>query len=128
MISSRLRKSCKDLDLSEISSIFAPKTKNMEEENRYPVFEEEDGISKCCEPPVGYAATGSGFAHTLSDEDGMLPDDYDPGIGPYSMEELNARIDEAEVYIAQAERGDWSNWVTNEEMDAELYSKYPWLR
>ena len=33
---------------------------SMEEEKRYPVFEEEDGVGKCCEPPVGYAATGSG--------------------------------------------------------------------
>ena len=101
---------------------------SMEEEKRYPVFEEEDGVGKCCEPPVGYAATGSGYTNTLSDEDDMLPDEYDPGIGPYTMEELNARIDEAEVYIAQAEKGDWSNWVTSEEMDAELNSKYPWLR
>ena len=52
----------------------------------------------------------------------------DSGIGPYTMEELNARIDEAEVFIEKAERGDWSDWVTNEEMDAELYREYPWLR
>lgn len=100
----------------------------MKEEKRYPVFEEEDGVGRCSEPPVGYAATGIGLTNTLYDEDDLLPDDYDPGIGPYTMEELNARIDEAEVYIAQAEHGDWSNWVTNEEMDVELYSKYPWLR
>ncbi len=30
------------------------------------------------------------------------------GIGPYTMEELNARIDEAEKFIAQAGKGDWS--------------------
>lgn len=98
------------------------------EEKRYPVIEEEDGIGKCCEPPVGYAATGSGYMNSLSEEDVMLPDDYDPGIGPYTMEELNARIDEAEEFIAQAEKGDWSNWVTEEQSRANLYSKYPWLR
>lgn len=100
----------------------------MEQEKRYPVFEEEDRVGKCSEAPIDYAATGSGYVNTLSNEDGMLPDEYDSGIGPYTMEEINARIDEAEVYIAQAERGDWSNWVTSEEMDAELFSKYPWLR
>ena len=57
-----------------------------------------------------------------------LPDDYDPGIGPYTMDELNARIDYAEELIAQAEKGDYSNWVTSEEMDAELYREFPWLR
>ena len=84
---------------------------------------------KCCEPAVGYAATGSGYANTIeSSDDYGISDDWDSGIGPYTMEELNARIDEAEVFIEKAERGDWSDWVTNEEMDAELYREYPWLR
>ena len=64
----------------------------------------------------------------IDEEDGMLPDDYDPGIGPYTINELNARIDEAEIYIAQAEKGDYRNWVTSAEMDAELYKEFPWLR
>lgn len=96
---------------------------------RYPEIDEEDGmIGMCAEPPAGYAATGSGYVNSISDEDGMLPDDYDPGIGPYTINELNARIDEAEVYIAQAEKGDYRNWVTSAEMDAELYKEFPWLR
>lgn len=98
------------------------------EEKRYPVIEEEDSVGMCCEPEVGYTATGSGYINTLSVDDSILPDDYDPGIGPYTMEELNARIDEAEVFIAQAEKGDWSNWVTEEQSRANLYSKYPWLK
>jgi hypothetical protein len=96
------------------------------EEKRYPKLEEEEGIGMCCEPETGYAATGSGYANTMVRD--MISDDFDPGIGPYTMEELNARIDEAEIFIAQAEKGDWSNWVTSEAMDAELYRKYPWLR
>ncbi len=48
--------------------------------------------------------------------------------GPYTIEELNARIDEAEAAIARAEQGDWSDWVTSEEMDRRLYAKFPWLR
>jgi len=57
-----------------------------------------------------------------------MSDDYDPGIGPYTMEELNARIDEAEIAIERAEKGDESDWVAAEEMDAELYRMFPWLR
>ena len=97
--------------------------------NRYPEYDEEDGlVGMCSEPPASYTATGSGYVNSLSDEEGMLPDDYDPGIGPYTMDELNARIDYAEELIAQAEKGDYSNWVTSEEMDAELYREFPWLR
>ena len=61
-------------------------------------------------------------------EEGMITDSFDPGIGPYTTEELNARIDEAEVFIAQAENGDWSNWVTEDQARANLYGRYPWLR
>jgi hypothetical protein len=98
------------------------------EEKRYPIFEEESGMDKCCEPPVGYAATGSGYANTVEtsdDETVDVAEDWDPGIGPYSMEELNARIDEAEVFIEKAEKGDWSDWVTEEQSRANLYRKYP---
>jgi hypothetical protein len=102
------------------------KAKDMEDK-RYPEIEEEEGIGMCCEPEPGYAATGSGYANTMGVRD-MISDDFDPGIGPYTKEELNARIDEAEEFIAQAEKGDWSNWVTEEQSRANLYSKYPWLR
>lgn len=101
------------------------------EEKRYPIFEEESGMDKCSESPVGNAATGSGYANTIeaSDDEAVdIAEDWDPGIGPYSMEELNARIDEAEVFIEKAEQGDWSDWVTEEQSRANLYSKYPWLR
>ena len=118
------------LDFSKIVRKFAPQQKDKRmKEKKYPVIEEEDGMFKCCEPAVGYAATGSGYTNTIeSSDDYGISDDWDSGIGPYTMEELNARIDEAEVFIEKAERGDWSDWVTNEEMDAELYREYPWLR
>ena len=95
---------------------------------KHPEYEENDHVGMCSEPSACYGATGSGYVNSLSDEEGMLPDDYDPGIGPYTLNELNARIDEAEVFIAQAEEGDYSNWVTSAEMDAELYKEFPWLR
>ena len=98
------------------------------EEKRYPEIEEKEGIGMCSEPEAGCSATGSGYVNTLTDNVCMLPDDYDPGIGPYTMEELNARIDEAELAIERAEKGDESDWVTAEEMDAELYRMFPWLR
>ena len=80
------------------------------------------------EPMIAYAATGSGYANTLAEGTDLLPSDYDPGIGPYSMEELNARIDEAEAAIIRAEQGDMSDWVTPEELDAELHRQFSWLR
>ena len=100
------------------------------EEKRYPKLDEEENAGKVSEPVVEYAATGSGFTGTTEmecDDDPMMSDDYDPGIGPYSMEELNARIDEAEAAIERANQGDWSDWVTSEEMTANLYKRFPWL-
>ena len=100
------------------------------EEKRYPKLDEEENGGKVSDPVVEYAATGSGFTGTAEmecDDDPMMSDDYDPGIGPYSMEELNARIDEAEAAIERANQGDWSDWVTSEEMTANLYKRFPWL-
>lgn len=98
------------------------------EEKKYPKFEEKENAGMCSEPPVGYAATESGRFNTIEDKAEMIADDFDPGIGPYTMEELDARIDEAEAFIAQAENGDLSNWVSEEQSRANLYNKYPWLR
>ena len=101
------------------------------EEKRYPTMEEEDGTDVCREPAVSYAATGSGYANIVdssNDEKISISDDWDPGIGPYTIEELNARIDEAEVFIEKAERGDWSDWISEEQSRANLYSRFPWLR
>ena len=44
------------------------------------------------------------------------------------MEELNARIDEADAAIDRAEAGDMSDWVTEEESRENLYRSFPWLR
>jgi hypothetical protein len=101
------------------------------EEKKYPVIEEESGMDMCCESPVGYASTDSAYANTLGTSDDEVMDvaeDWDPGIGPYTVEERNTRIDEAEVLIEKAEKGDWSDWVSEEQSRANLYSKYPWLR
>lgn len=100
-------------------------------EKEYPVTEEEGGLLNCSEPAVSYAAIGSGYPGTIEASNDKVVDvaeTWDPSIGPYTMEELNARIDEAEAFIEKAERGDWSDWVTEEQSRANLYSKYPWLR
>ena len=98
------------------------------DDKKYPESVEEGNAVMTGEPAVGYAATGSGYVDTMTDDDCMLPDNYDPGIGPYTMEELYARIDEAELALERAEKGDESDWVTAEEMDAELYRMFPWLK
>ena len=104
------------------------KTTCVMEEKEYPTFDEEENVGKVNEPVVEYKATGSGYEGAVVDDDPIMSDDYDPGIGPYTMEELNARIDEAEVFIEKAEKGDWSDWVSSEEMTARLYQQFPWLR
>lgn len=98
------------------------------EEKRYPRFDEDESIGMCSESFVGHASVSSEQANVMTDYDCLLSDDYDPGIGPYTMDELNARIDEAELAIERAENGDESDWVTAEEMDVELYRMFPWLR
>lgn len=100
------------------------------EDNRYPDLEMDQDANQCSEPPVGYTAVNSGYTNTIApkDDEKVVVDNWDPGIGPYSMEELNARIDEAEVFIEKAENGDWSDWITEEQSRANLYKKYPWLQ
>mgnify|MGYP006916046353 FL=1 len=96
--------------------------------SKYPDSHESEDVGMCCEPYTGYAATGSGYSNTFVEHDDILMDEEDPKVGPYTMEELNARIDEAEIVIANAEKGDVDGWVTSEQMDTELYSAFPWLR
>ena len=57
-----------------------------------------------------------------------IPDSWDPGIGPYTMDELNARIDNAEVAIKRAKNGDWNGWISESQSRENLYERYPWLR
>ncbi|MEE3417299.1 MAG: hypothetical protein VZR53_18325 [Prevotella sp.] len=97
------------------------------EEKRYPELDEEQGIGMCSEPSGSNALDG--YANTIETFNGeVVADTWDPGIGPYDMEELKARIDEAETFIEKAEQGDWSDWVTEAQSRANLYNKYPWLK
>ena len=97
------------------------------EEKRYPELDEGQGIGMCSEPSGSNALDG--YANTIETFNGeVVADTWDPGIGPYDMEELKARIDEAETFIEKAEQGDWSDWVTEAQSRANLYNKYPWLK
>jgi hypothetical protein len=52
-----------------------------------------------------------------------ISDSWDPGIGPYSMDELNVRIDKAEIAIKRAKNGDWSGWISESQSSENLYKK-----
>ena len=89
---------------------------------RYPVIEEENGSCMMAEEPaVAYAnmkesclSEGKAFDY---------PSDYDPGIGPYSMKELNARIDKAET-----DRMNPDKWVRVDDFWAEMQKIHLWLQ
>lgn len=55
------------------------------------------------------------------DDNPWLSDDFDPGVGPYTLEELYARIDEAEANVAAG------MWLTEEESRNRIRQKFPWL-
>ena len=96
------------------------------EENKYPKLDEEDNIGKVSEP-----APEPAFDYQTTEISSVelgIPDDWDPGLGPYSMEELNDRIDKAEVAINKAQKGDWNGWISESQSLENLYTKYPWLR
>ena len=55
------------------------------------------------------------------DDNPWLNDDFDPGVGPYTLEELYARIDEAEESVRRGLGKSWS------QVEAELKAEFPWL-
>ena len=50
------------------------------------------------------------------------PKDYDPGIGPYSMKELNARIDRTEE-----DHGNPDNWIRVDNFWETMKKEHSWL-
>jgi len=100
-------------------------------EKKYPVVEEEEGIGRCCEPSVGYAATGSGYVNTLVDVDDS-PQIPVGRLGFYTEDpdEFEARVAEIESDLDEVESGleDSDKWVTSEKFNQDLYKLFPWLR
>ena len=78
----------------------------------YPQIEEKPMTAN--EPAVAYQRTAPiGFP--------PMPQADDVPLRPYTMEEINRRLDEAEAEIEAGEV------LTSEEVFAEMERKYPWL-
>ena len=113
------------LHSSVILPIFAPKYNAMEEK-RYPTFDEEQSVSKVCEPisaPVPDTMSASGITEVHDWIDDLDWDNF-PSFGPFTDEEAIARIDRFEERLKKGE----VKWTPSEQMWEEIYSKYPWLK
>ena len=108
----------------------------MEEEKKYPVYDEEDGFGcmSAKEPAARYATMerdSSGVAYMGEDAEkidriplgmfGFYTDD--PEVFEQRVAEIEADMDEVDAGIEDPEK-----WISSEQMWAELYQKYPWLR
>lgn len=97
------------------------------EEKRYPTIDEEAGIDMACEPVAVSIATESKSADGITEVHDWIDDlDWDrfPSLGPFSEEEAIARIDDFE----ERERNGQVKWYSSEEVDKELFERFPWLR
>ena len=101
-------------------------------EKSYSEIEEEKGTDMCCEQPVSYAATGSGYANTVVEPEEDTPQiplgklgfyTEDPDVFEARVAEIEADLDEVEAGYESQEK-----WATSEQFDRELYHQYPWLR
>ena len=97
----------------------------MMEEKKYPIIEEEDSydVMAAAEPAVAYAVN---HQETLSQDERILfeyPKDYDPGIGPYSIKEMNERIDRAE-----RDGNNPDKWVRVDDFWAAMQKEHVWLQ
>ena len=93
------------------------------EEKRYPVIEDvDDGSCIAAEPAVAY--TESPRVTYLNQEKPFdYPQDYDPGFGPYSVEEMNARIDKVELDRSNPER-----WIRVDDFWEAMQKEHLWLK
>ena len=104
------------------------------EEKRYPKIEEEDGSLTAAEPVIAYATREYGHSGiTYMGEEaekieqiplgafGFYTDD--PDVFEQRVAEIEADMDELDADIEDPEK-----WISSEQMWAELYQKYPWLR
>ena len=94
------------------------------EEKKYPAIEEEDGYG-CLpaeDPAVAYASSPSTTPiteHMPFD----YPADYDPGIGPYSIKELNERIDRVEADSKNPDK-----WIRVDDFWSAMQKEHLWLQ
>lgn len=97
------------------------------EEEKYPILEEEESAGMVSEPlaaPVPdepIIANGIAEGHDWIDN---LDWDKFPSYGPFSEEEAIARIDKFEERLAKGE----VEWITVDDLHAELKKLHPWLQ
>ena len=93
------------------------------EEKKYPTMEEEDGFGCMNAEESAVAYTQRNNVRFLNQEETFdYPQDYDPGFGPYSMEEMNARIDKAE-----SDRDNPDKWIRVDDFWAAMRKEHLWL-
>ena len=101
-------------------------------EKKYPESVEEDSAVMCGEPAVGYAATGSGYANTIVEQEDDAPQIPVGRLGFYTDDPdvFEARVAEIEADLDEVEAGheDPEKWVTSEQFDQELFRQFPWLQ
>ena len=91
---------------------------------KYPITEEEDGYGcmTAAEPAAAYAIErAKPYLNERMAFD--YPDDYDPGIGPYSTKEMNARIDKAEH-----DRSNPDKWIHVDDFWNAMRKEHLWLQ
>ena len=101
------------------------KSKTMEEK-RYPTIDEEKSGGKVSEPvaaPIPDTMTASGVTEVHDWIDDLDWDKF-PSMGPFTDEEAIARIDRYEERLRNGE----VKWISAEELDRQLYEKFPWLK
>ena len=106
------------------------------EEKKYPVIEEEDGYGcmTAAEPAMAYAtkrpaSSGVAYLNEEAEKIDRIPEGMfgfytdDPDVFEQRVAEIEADMDEVDAGIEDSEK-----WISSEQMWAELYQKYPWLR
>lgn len=90
------------------------------EDNRHPIFEEEESVGMVSEPIGTAVATETCL---VDDVDENLDWDKFPSMGPFSEEEAIARIDKFEEELAKGE----VKWMRIDDIHSELKKLHPWL-
>ena len=88
---------------------------------------EDQGLNVVSEPVAGEVRSILHKAHGNAQKHDCI-DDLDwnnlPVIGPSSEEDAIARIDKFEERLKNGQ----VKWYSSEEVDKQIYEKYPWLR
>lgn len=96
------------------------------EEKRFPQLEKEENEGIVSDPMV--EMTSPTKSYTDLSVHINTREDWNPGIGPFSVDELNSRIDEADAALDRYSKGDDGEWVTEKQLRENYYTKYTWLR